>query len=140
MQYQNSPFNKRQFSCQKCVENAANYRNTDHDESPLPMLKVVLGIIQNRQALDHHPGQECTCCGTCLPSEDAEPPNNVAEEFLCALWCKLADPMILTASCRSPESGYQHFQTETFEPIPAYIDPISAIDATTAANPTAVPR
>src|SRR5437762_3348694 len=81
------------------------------------MFVVVVGIIQNRQALNHHPRQECTCCRARLPSENAEPANNVTEEFLCPLWGKFADPMILSASCRSPRLYLSNPQKKS-EPCP----------------------
>ena len=60
--------------------------------------------------------------------------GNVACDFLVFSWCELANPVVLSTTCRRPGHAVRYYSILTasdWEPPNIYIDSISASDATT---------
>ena len=63
----------------------------------MPSLRNVVGIVQNDKTLDLTACKKGNGSDTSLPTQDAEPADEVAEEFLVFFGCEFGNPVVLAA-------------------------------------------
>ena len=95
MEKEDQTFQERKVLSAIRIEKGGDQTDGNGEKSALPASGVVVGVVQNNQSLNHGAGQECGACSAGLPSESANPADDVAKVLLHALGCKLRDPVVL---------------------------------------------
>lgn len=80
------------------VEQDTESEDGPNKECCVPFLGDVVGVVEDRKALDHSASQVSNCAISDLPSEHAKPTNKVAQHLLRASWGELGDPVVLSAA------------------------------------------
>lgn len=73
MNYQYHPFHHGKFFGEEGIEDDTESRDRDDEEGPMPILRHVIGPVQNQKALNHSSREESKRCQAGLPSQHRGP-------------------------------------------------------------------
>jgi hypothetical protein len=99
---EDNAFNQGELLCKEGVEENGERSDGAGQERTVPAFEDVIRVVEDDQALNLGASQEGGIGSARLPSKDAEPTDDEADEFLGVPRSKFRDPMVLSSRGRSP--------------------------------------